>query len=78
VSEKLEFDLHILKMKSFGRALAFVETRTAVMHSCTLHLARKPTPPSSPDKNKEVEEEDKEVDEVVDNFASVKLEEHLS
>jgi hypothetical protein len=45
---ELRFKLNVVRMPSFGVALAFVEERTAEMKSVTLHLAGKPPPPSSP------------------------------
>lgn len=44
----LRFKLNISKFTAFGAAIGFVEARTVQMASCTLHLGRRPTPPSSP------------------------------
>jgi hypothetical protein len=46
----LRFKLNISKFTAFGAAIGFVEARTVQMASCTLHLGRRPTPPSSPSK----------------------------
>ena len=68
----LKFRLNVLKMKTFGCALQFVEKHTATMSSVTLHLGSKPTPPSSPPKEKDTG--DGEFD-FSDRFASVSLNE---
>jgi hypothetical protein len=60
---KLQFKLNVLRMPTFGVALAFVEERTADMHSVTLHLGRKPTPqPSSPKSENDFESEEEKDD----------------
>lgn len=67
---ELKFELNVLKMKSFGAALSFVEKKTAKMVSVTMHFGRKPTPPGSPPKDK-LDDESDELNEV---FNNVKLE----
>jgi hypothetical protein len=42
-----KYELHVLKMQSFGVAVAFLEERTAEMNSFTLHFGRRQTPPWS-------------------------------
>ena len=42
-TEELRFKLNVIRMPSFGVALAFVEERTAQMKSVTLHLGSKRT-----------------------------------
>jgi len=44
---ELRFKLNVTKMPTFGAAIAFVEELTSEMKTVTLHLGRKPTPPSS-------------------------------
>ena len=46
--ENLAFHLHVIKMPSFGTALAYVEEHTASRRSVTMHFGRRPTPPTSP------------------------------
>ncbi len=69
---KLEFKLNVVKMQSFGVALAFVEDLTSEMKSATLHLGRKPTPPVSPLKANITTTEPEEITEA---FKSVNLQE---
>lgn len=57
-SAELRFSLHVVKMPTLGVALGFAEEKTAVMHSCTLHLGRRRTPPFSHRKAKPVEDAD--------------------
>lgn len=68
---ELRFKLNVIRMPSFGAAIAFLEERTAEMKSVTLHLGRKPTPPSSPPKASEIED----VGDLADSFENVRLEE---
>ena len=42
--EKLQFQLQVIKMPTFGVALAFLEMRTVSMNSVTSHFGCKPTP----------------------------------
>ncbi len=70
----LEFKLNVVRMPSFGVALAFVEERTAVMKSVTLHFCRKPTPPSSPPKAKNASEP-KDDEDIAERFGNASLEE---
>jgi hypothetical protein len=78
---ELRFKLNVLKMETFGVALAFVEERTSTMMSVTLHMGRKPTPPSSPPmamatgSGHGVNDDDDGNDSVTDAFASVDLQE---
>lgn len=53
---ELKYKLHVERFSSFGDALCFTEAKTYGMHSCTEHMARKPTPEESED---DVEEEGK-------------------
>ena len=71
---KLTFKLNVVKMPSFGVALAFVEERTAEMRSVTLHLGRRPTPPSSPPKVDNASEPSNDED-VGERFGNVSLDE---
>lgn len=70
----LKFKLNVVKMPTFGVALAFVEDRWSEMKSVTLQLGRKPTPPSSPPKIKNISESDS-VESVAEQFDSVHLQE---
>ncbi|RYG99888.1 hypothetical protein EON65_49870, partial [archaeon] len=65
----LRFKLNVIKMPSFGVAVAFVEEHTAEMKSVTLHLGRKPTPPSSPPKAKNASETE-DVGDIADSFGN--------
>ena len=71
-SERLQFKLNILKMATFGLALAYVEEKTVSMCSHTLHLGRKPTPSGSPTKQTDSDDDDNDIGE---QFSSVALEE---
>jgi hypothetical protein len=71
---ELKFRLNVLRMSSFGLALAFVEHRTLKMKSETLHLGRRPTPESSPLKPSATEELSSEAD-ITERFETVTLEE---
>jgi hypothetical protein len=71
---ELKFRLNVLRMSSFGLALAFVEHRTLKMKSETLHLGRRPTPESSPLKPSDTEELSSEAD-ITERFETVTLEE---
>ena len=62
---KLRFKLNVVRMPSFGVALAFVEERTAEMKSVTLHLGRKPSPPPSRPKAKNALEPEDDEDNAV-------------
>jgi hypothetical protein len=44
LKDNLQLKLNVIKMQSFGDALAFVEAQTSEMNSVTLHLGRRPTP----------------------------------
>jgi hypothetical protein len=74
---ELRFKLNIVKMPSFGVALAFVEEHTAEMKSETLHLGRKPTPPSSPPKAKNASDSNDD-DDITGRFENVSLEEAVT
>ena len=73
---ELKFKLNVVKMSSFGVALAFVEERTAEMNSVTLDFGRRPSPLSSPLKGlkSNLDNSDDEGD-IVEKFESVTLEE---
>jgi len=72
---ELRFKLNVLKMGTFGVALAFVEEQTSTMRSVTSHMGRKPTPPSSPPKATGFGADDDDCDSVTDAFASADLRE---
>lgn len=74
---ELKFKLNVLKMPSFGVALAFVEDSTAIMKSVTRHLGRRPTPQSSPpkEKNATVSEDGEEF---AERFNNVSLQEAVT
>lgn len=74
----LIFKLNIIRMPSFGVAIAFLEERTAEMKSVTLHLCRKPTPPSSPPKAANASETTEDVDDIADSFGNAHLEEAVT
>ncbi len=74
---RLSFKLNVVKMPSFGVALAFVEEYTAEMRSVTLHFGRKPTPSSSPPNGKNPSMSNDE-DDFTDRFEKVSLEEFVS
>ena len=69
---ELQFKLNVVKMPSFGVALAIAEELTVEMKSVTRHLGRKPTPPPSPPKAKEPKDEDEDITE---RFGNASLEE---
>lgn len=71
----LVFDLNVVKMPSFGTALAVVETQTSEMKSVTMHLGRKPTPPSTPPTKARVDWGDDVVNGMSYSFENVTLEE---
>ena len=74
----LKYKLHVLKMPTFGFAVAFLEERTAEMNSVTLHFGRRPTPPSSPPNGGLVLDSSEGVDDVsdvADRFDNAELEE---
>jgi hypothetical protein len=71
----LKYELHVLKMPTFGTAIAFLEEKTAEMHSVTLHLGRKPTPPSSPPKDDMVSVSSGYLDDIAARFDNVDLKE---
>jgi hypothetical protein len=71
-TENLVFKLNVVKMPSFGVALAFVEEHTAEMRSVTLHLGRRPTPPTTPPKAKN-DSESKDDEDITESFRSVSL-----
>ena len=71
---ELKFKLNVVKMPFFGAALAFVEELTADMRSVTLHLGRKPSPPSSPPKAKDTSEPNDDED-ITERFGNASLEE---
>lgn len=73
-TEALRFKLNVIKMPTFGVAIAFLEERTAEMKSVTLHLGRKPTPSSSPPKVQNASETE-DVDDFADSFDNAHLEE---
>ena len=73
----LRFKLNVVKMPTFGVALAFVEERTAKMKSVTLHLGRKPTPPPSPSKAKNASEPNDDED-TTESFGNASLEEAVT
>jgi hypothetical protein len=71
-TQYLSFKLNVLRMPSFGVALAFVEAHTAEMSSVTLHLGRRPTPPATPPEAKsDLESNDDE--DFTESFGSVSL-----
>jgi hypothetical protein len=72
-TERLQFKLNILKMQTFGLALAFVEEKTVTMYSQTLHLGRKLTPSGKP--IKQFDSDDDDDDDITEQFSSVTLEE---
>lgn len=73
---ELKFKLNVLKMSSFGLALAFVEERTKTMRSETLHLGRRPTPPVSPDSKAKKQSADIVTEEdITERFENATLEE---
>ena len=74
----LKYELHVLKMPTFGVAVAFLEERTAEMNSVTLHFGRRPTPPSSPQKNDLVSDSSLDVDDIADRFNNVDVEEAVA
>jgi hypothetical protein len=74
---ELRFKLNVVRMPSFGVALAFVEERTSEMKSVTLHLGRKPTPPSSPPKAKNASEP-KDDEDITERFGNASLEEAVT
>jgi hypothetical protein len=74
---ELRFKLNVVKMLSFGVALAFVEELTAEMKSVTLHLGRKPTPPPSPPKAKNASEPKVDED-IAERFGNASLEEAVT
>ena len=66
----LAYKLNVLKMPSFGAALAMVESMTMERHCYTRNMGCKPTPPSSPPRNCESES-----DVAADEFENVHIEE---
>jgi hypothetical protein len=74
---ELRFKLNVVRMPSFGVALAFVEELTAEMKSVTLHLGRKPTPPPSPPKAKNASEP-KDDEDIAERFGNASLEEAVT
>jgi hypothetical protein len=74
---KLQFDLNVVKMPSFGVALAFVEEQTTDMKSVTLHLGRRPTPPSSPPKAKN-NSESEDGEDIAERFHNASLQEAVT
>ena len=74
---ELRFKLNVVRMPSFGVALAFVEELTADMKSVTLHLGRKPTPPPSPPKAKNASEP-KDDEDITERFGNASLEEAVT
>jgi hypothetical protein len=68
---ELKFNLSILKMQTFGAAIAFVEEKTTTFQSVTLHLGRKPTPPASPLKDQTSAEASDDVEAITESFSSV-------
>lgn len=74
---ELRFKLNVVRMPSFGVALAFVEELTTEMKSVTLHLGRKPTPPPSPPKAKNASEPEDDED-IAERFENASLEEAVT
>lgn len=73
----LKFKLNVVKMPSFGAALALVEERTTDMESVTMHFCRKPTPASSPPKVKNASEPEDDED-ITERFGNASLEEAVT
>lgn len=72
---KLKFKLNVIRMPSFGAAIAFLEEHTAERKSVTLHLGRRPTPQYSTARAKKNTSETAEyLGDVADIFDSVHLE----
>ena len=72
---RLEFKLNVVRMPSFGVAVAFAEELTAEMKSVTQHLGKKPTPPSSPPQTKNISKPKDEDEDITERFENVSLEE---
>jgi hypothetical protein len=71
---ELKFKLNVVKMPSFGVALAFVEERTAEMNSVTLEFGRSPL--SSPlTELKSSSDYSDDEDDIAERFESVTAEE---
>jgi hypothetical protein len=68
---ELKFKLSVLKMRTFGAAIAFVEEKTTTFQSVTLYLGRKPTPQASPLKDETSAEASDDVEAITENFSSV-------
>ena len=68
---ELKFKLSILKMRTFGDAIAFAEEKTTTFQSVTLHLGRKPTPQASPLKDQTSTEASDDIEVITESFSSV-------
>ena len=76
----LKFKLNVLKMRTLGDAIAFVEEKTASFKTVTQHFGRKPTPPSSPYIMNEVatSETSEDFEAITENFSSVVVRETVT
>jgi hypothetical protein len=73
---ELHFKLNVIHLTTFGDALDYVEKLTTRKKSCTLHLARRPTPDTSP--MKAAGDQDSMEQDITERFQNVSLEEATS